>query len=339
MSAPPKGADKDDGPVLVTESLTKVYHRSQIALHGVNLELAAGSVLGVLGPNGAGKSTLLKLLIGLQAPTSGRIWAFGKRMGPNAGLLRQRIGYLPSELRFPERMTPIEYLDFTGKLSGMARTERRARVGYLLRATELTAEASQPIRVISTGMRTRLGIAASLIHDPDLVIWDEPSRGLDSEARQSLMDLTGQMAEKKTIVLSSHSVSDVAQICTEAIVLDRGQVVYQGDPTGLSGGALPSHVEIDIKGDKKEIAEAFKSIQAFDELESCKLTKTQLVFEIATGTSHATALANVLVTLADHSVEMTDLRVSGGAAAGAIAGLIREERSRGLTRVHQPAAA
>jgi ABC-2 type transport system ATP-binding protein len=332
-------AATSDGPVLTTERLTKVYRKGRIALSGVDLSLGAGEVLGVLGPNGAGKSTLLKLLVGLQPATSGKVWVFGKRMGPNAGLLRQRIGYLSADLRFPDHMTPIDYLDFAGKLSGMERARRRSRVGFLVRAADLGAEASQPIRLTSTGMRTRLAVAASLIHDPDLVVWDEPSRGLDPESRQSLIELTGRLAETKTVVLCTHSLSDVQQMCTTAVVLDRGQVVFHGDPSNLAGGEAPSHVEIELKGDKKAIAEAFKSIQAFDELASASLAKTQLVFEIASSTSHATALANVLVTLADHNIEMTDLRVSGGSSAGAIAGLIREEKSRGLIRVHQPAAA
>lgn len=322
-----------------TVGLSKIYAPRQLALQGVNLEIEPGTVLGILGPNGAGKSTLVKMLVGLQRPTSGKIWIFGKRMGPGAGLLRQRIGYLPADLHFPERATPVDYLDFVGRLSGMRRIARRERLGMLLRATDLTADAGRPIRVLSTGMKTRLALAASLIHDPEMLLWDEPSHGLDAEARRSMIELVAQLAESKTVILSSHQISDIQQLCSQAIVLDRGEVVFQGDPAELSKSSLPSSIEIDLRGDKKEIAEAVKSIQEFEDLASVKLKKTMLGINIAPDTSHATALANVLVTLADHKVEMTDLRVSGGATEGAIAHLLKEENRRGLTRAHRAAEA
>jgi ABC-2 type transport system ATP-binding protein len=318
-----------------TIDLTKVYAPRHLALNSVNLELEPGSVLGVLGPNGAGKSTLVKLLIGLQRPTTGKVLIFGKKMGPSAGMLRQRIGYMPAEMVFPERSTPVDYLDHVGRLYGMTRSQRRNRLGDLLRATDLANESSRPINVLSTGMKTRLGLAASLIHDPELIIWDEPSHGLDPEARRSMIDLTSQLAESKTIVLSSHQVGDVQQLCTHALVLDRGQVVFNGDPSELARGAMPSSIEIDLRGDKREIAEAYKSIAEFEDLKSCKLNKNQVQIQIHSNTSHATALANVLVTLADHKIEMVDLRITGGASDGAIANLLKEESSRGLTRAHQ----
>jgi ABC-2 type transport system ATP-binding protein len=326
-------------PAVRTENLTKVYSPRHLALNHVSLELEPGTVLGILGPNGAGKTTLVKLLIGLQRPTSGRVYIFGRRMSPNAGMLRQRIGYMPADLKLPESSTPIDFLDYVGRLSGMVRSDRRNRLGYLLRATDLTNDASRPIRVLSTGMRTRLAIAASLIHDPELLIWDEPSHGLDPEARRSMIDLTGQLAKSKTIILSSHQISDVQTLCTRALVLDRGEVVFNGDPSELSKSGLPSQIEIDLRGDKKEIAEAFKSIQEFEELASAKLTKTLLQIDISPRSSHATALANVLVTLADHKVEMADLRVSGGSTETAIASLLKEDSNRGLTRAFRPAEA
>ncbi|MBY0587531.1 ABC transporter ATP-binding protein [bacterium] len=318
-----------------TMDLTKVYSPRHLALNAINLELEPGSVLGVLGPNGAGKSTLLKLLVGLQRPTSGKVLIFGKKMGPGAGMLRQRIGYMPAEMVFPERSTPIDFLDHVGRLYGMTRTQRRSRLGDLLRATDLANESSRPISVLSTGMKTRLGLAASLIHDPELLIWDEPSHGLDPEARRSMIELTGQLAESKTIVISSHQVGDVQQLCTQALVLDRGQVVFNGDPAELARGAMPSSIEIDIRGDKREIAEAYKSIAEFEELKGAKLNKNQVQIQIHPNASHATALANVLVTLADHKIEMVDLRITGGASDGAIATLLKEENSRGLTRAYQ----
>lgn len=332
MSASPESAIK-------TEGLTKIYRGRQIALNGVDLEVAPGTVLGVLGQNGAGKTTLVKLLLGLHLPTSGKVFIFGKRMTPNSSLLRQRIGYLPSDPKFPEGMTAIRYLDFAGRLAGLTHAVRRPRLAMLLRAVDLLKVSGEPIRDFSTGMKLRLAIAASLINDPEILIWDEPSQGLDPEARRGLLQLVHGMAEQKTLILCSHNLQDVQEVCSQAIVLHEGQVIYNGALEDLRGKMKSSMVEIAIVGDKKGITEAVKSIQGFEELESCTLNKTMLTMKIKSATSHATALANVLVTLADHHLETTDVRFLGHQTELALIELKREEGSRGLTRAYKPNAA
>ncbi|MFO0949097.1 MAG: ABC transporter ATP-binding protein [Planctomycetota bacterium] len=324
---------------ILTEGLTKIYSGRQIALNGVNLEIAPGTVLGVLGQNGAGKTTLVKLLLGLQIPTAGRVFMLGKRMTPNAASLRQRIGYLPADPRFPDGMTAIQYLDFAGRLGGLRRAVRRPRLAMLLRAVELLKASGEKIREFSTGMKIRLAIAASLINDPEILIWDEPSQGLDPEARRGLLQLVQSLAEHKTLVLSSHNLTDVQEVCSQAIVLHEGQVIYNGSLEDLRGKLKPDVVEILIMGDKKEIAEAVKSIQGFEELENCTHNKNLLRLKIKEGTSHATAIANVLVTLADHNIEATDVRFIGQQAEQALVNLKREEGNRGFTRAYQPSAA
>lgn len=325
--------------VIKTEGLTKIYRGKQIALNGVDLEVGPGTVLGILGQNGAGKTTLVKLLLGLHLPTAGKVFVLGKPMTPNASLLRQRIGYLPSDPKFPEGMTAIRYLDFAGRLAGLTHAIRRPRLAMLLRAVDLNKASGDLIRDYSTGMRLRLAIAASLINDPEVLIWDEPSQGLDPEARRGLLQLVHGMAEQKTMLLCSHNLQDVQEVCSEAIVLHEGQVIYRGALDELRGKMKSSDVEIAIVGDKKGIAEAVKSIQGFEELESCNLNKTVLTLKIKSSTSHATALANVLVTLADHHLETADVRFLGHHTEQAIIELKREEGSRGLTRAYQPNAA
>lgn len=322
---------------ILTEGLTKIYRGRQIALNGVDLRIAPGTVLGVLGQNGAGKTTLVKLLLGLHRATAGRAYILGRRMTPNAASLRQRIGYLPADPRFPDGMTALGYLDFTGRLAGLRRNARRPRLGLLLRAVDLLRVSGEPIRTFSTGMRLRLAIAASLVNDPEILIWDEPSQGLDPEARRGLLQLVHGMAEKKTLLLCSHNLADVQEVCSQAIVLHEGQVIFDGPLSELRGKPSSSVVEIAITGDKKQIAESVKSIQGFEELEGCSLNKNLLRVTIKGDTSHATALANVLVTLADHHVETTDVRFRGQQAEQALVDLKLQEGSRGLTRAYQPA--
>lgn len=324
--------------VVVTESLTKIYHGKQIALSSVDLRIERGTILGLLGQNGAGKTTLVRLLLGLHSPSAGRVYILGKRMGPNAGALRRRIGYLPADPKFPAGATPIGYLDYMGRLAGLVRGVRRPRVAALLRAVDLLRVAGEPLHRVSTGMKTRLAIAASLINDPDLLIWDEPAQGLDPEARRSMLALMRNLGEEKTLILCSHNLAEIEEVCSQAVVLHEGHVIFNGPLGALKASMKPSHVEIFLVGEKKEMAETARSIAEFDELESCELAKNVLKLRIKEQTSHATALANVLVTLADHHIEMTDLKISTQVTEKAMHQLRQEEGNRGFTRAYQPAA-
>jgi ABC-2 type transport system ATP-binding protein len=321
-----------------TQSLTKIYDGRQIALNCVDLVVEPGGVLAVLGQNGAGKTTLVKLLLGLQSPTAGRVDLFGHRMTPNAGWLRQRIGYVPAIPRFPPGMNALDYLDFVGKLQGMSYRQRRPRVANLLRAADLQRSSGTPIRLLSTGMRSRLAIAASLISDPDLMIWDEPAQGLDSDSRRSMLALLRQLAEEKTLVLCSHHLSDIQDVCTQALVLHEGQVVFNGDLDALRGQMKATDVVIDLVGERKDIADAVKAIEKTEDIAKCIVTKTRLQLVLTPGASLVSVLVNALVLLQDKSVEVGDLKISGGQTENAIAHLLREEGSRGLTRAYQPVA-
>src|SRR3954465_4688194 len=157
-------------PDLVVETLrlTKIYQNRQIALNDASLRIEPGTVLGLLGPNGAGKTTLLRLVLGLHRPTAGKVMVFGKKMTPNAAVLRRRIGYIPTNPRFPRGMTPITYLDYVGRLFGLPRNVRKPRLAGLIRAVDLLAGSGESIAGFSNGMTARLAVAASLINEPDL---------------------------------------------------------------------------------------------------------------------------------------------------------------------------
>ena len=165
----PAGSNAAEPPVelaIRTEHLTKIYSQRLIAVNDMNLEVPRGSIFGLLGPNGAGKTTTLRLLLGLQRPTAGRAEIFGKACGPNAVDVRSQIGYLATNPKLPDNLRPIEYLDLLGKLARLPREVRKPRVSSLLRAVGLLGATEQRIRTFSTGMCTRLGIAASLMGDP-----------------------------------------------------------------------------------------------------------------------------------------------------------------------------
>jgi ABC-2 type transport system ATP-binding protein len=329
-----------DGPEVAirTESLTKIYGHRQIVLNGVDLVVERGSVLGVLGPNGAGKSTLVRLIMGLHVPTAGRVWVLGRRMTPNAAAVRRQMGYLCGDPKLPSRMTPITYLDFVGKLFGLRQPVRGPKLAALLRAVDLLGVSGEPLQHFSDGMRTRLALAASLINDPEVLIWDEPARGLDAAARIGMLQLMKNLAAAKTLIVCSHNLADLEAICDSVVVLNQGQIIFRGSLEALKAGVRPNRVEIALNGDRKVVAEVARSIQDLDELVNCSLQRNLLTLELGRKASAASVLANVLMTLVDRKIEMTDMRICGSAADHAIGELVIQEGRLGITRAYQTVA-
>ena len=234
-------AADETGLVVETKNLTKIYQNRQIALNDCTLSIEPGAVLGLLGPNGAGKTTFLRLVLGLHRPTAGWAKVFGKSMHPNAADLRRRIGYIPTNPQFPKGMSPIGYLDYIGRLFGLPTDVRKPRLAALIRATDLLPHAGEPISYFTPGMTARLAVAASLLNEPDLLIWDEPTHGLDIEARRSMLELIKSLAAEKTMILSSHNLTDVDEVCNQAAVLNKGQLIFSGSLQDLKGRIRKNH--------------------------------------------------------------------------------------------------
>src|SRR5438876_740539 len=247
-------AESSQDLVVETYKLTKIYQNRQIALNDVTLRIEPGCVLGLLGANGAGKTTLLRLVLGLHRPTAGWVKVFGRTMTANSADLRRRIGYIPTNPQFPRHLTPINYLDYMARLFGLPRDVRKPRLASLIRAVDLLAQSGQLIAGFSNGMTARLAVAASLINEPDLLIWDEPTLGLDIEARRSMLDLIKTLASEKTLILSSHNLSDIDEVCNHATVLSQGQMIFSGSLQDLKGRIRKNHYELDLDGDQKAIA-------------------------------------------------------------------------------------
>ena len=193
--------------------VTKVFQSRLVALTDISFAVPVGSTVGLLGANGAGKSTAIRIALGLIKQSAGDVCVFGSPMNPGAKLLRQRVGFLSDEPAFPKNLTALGYLRFVGKCFGLPRREHNARMGMLLNAVGLTNDAGRRIRSYSTGMKTRLAIAASLMNDPELLIWDEPTAGLDPISRRQTLDLLEQYRGKKTVLLSSHILGDIDRVC------------------------------------------------------------------------------------------------------------------------------
>jgi len=234
--------------VIEFDHVTKIYQNRQIGLADISFALPTGATVGLLGANGSGKSTAIRLALGLITPSAGEIKVFGQRMTPGSKALRQRIGFLSDDPVFPKDQSAIGYLRFVGNCFGLPTRDRDARVGTLLRAVGLMEDAGRRIGTYSTGMKTRLGIAASLMNDPEFLVWDEPTAGLDPISRRQTLELLDQFRGHKTVLLSSHILGDIDRVCDRLLILNKGQLLFAGTRAALEDLLPKSILELRLSG-------------------------------------------------------------------------------------------
>jgi ABC-2 type transport system ATP-binding protein len=214
------------------EKLTKSFGPIA-AVAGIDLKVEKGEVLGFLGPNGAGKSTTMKMITGFLAPSSGRVAVCGYDV-ENQTLQAQRvIGYLPEGAPAYGDMTPRQFLGFIAEVRGYKGADVKARVEAAVAKTELDAVLDQPIDTLSKGFKRRVGLAQAILHDPAVLIMDEPTDGLDPNQKHSVRKLLQAMSKEKAIIVSTHLLEEVEAICTRAVIIDRGRIVADGTPGEL----------------------------------------------------------------------------------------------------------
>ncbi|HLE95785.1 MAG TPA: ABC transporter ATP-binding protein [Candidatus Thermoplasmatota archaeon] len=215
-------------PLVELENVSKFYG-AQPALGPLTLALPEASI-GLLGPNGAGKTTLLRLLLGLMRPTSGTVRVLGEEVGPRSNHLRRRVGYVPEgEAVFPD-LNGVEAVAFAGRLVGMPRGEALQRAHQVLDYVELGEARYRAAETYSTGMRQRLKLAQALVHGPELLVLDEPTEGVDPDARIHLLDLISELQREHGIrlIVSTHILNDVERLATHALVLNEGRAAALG---------------------------------------------------------------------------------------------------------------
>ncbi len=328
-------ADEATELIVETEHLTKIYQNRQIALNDVSLTIEPGCVLGLLGPNGAGKTTLLRLILGLHRPTAGQVRVFGQRMTPNAAHLRRRIGYIPTNPQFPRGMTPITYLDYIARLFGIPRELRKPKLATLIRAVDLLPHSGEPIAHFTPGMTARLAVAASLINEPDLLIWDEPTHGLDIEARRSMLELIKQLAAEKTLIISSHNLSDVDEVCNHACVLNKGQMIFHGTLQDLKGRIRRNHYELDLDGEHKAISKAVQTLRGWKDVVQVLFRHRRLEVKLGEEVPNTAVLAQLFQLLNEHKITVISIRTVGMQTEQAYLDLVEQEESRGFVRLYQ----
>ncbi len=218
--------------VVVVDQLAKTFRRpfsgrKVEAVRGVSFKVAPGEVFGFVGPNGAGKTTCIKMLTGLIFPTAGRATIFDQQIpSPKA---MARVGFLPENPYVYPYLTPREFVTLCGRLSGMSGAKLDRRVEEVLHRVGMSEAIDRPVRALSKGMGQRVGLASALVHDPDLLILDEPMSGLDPVGRKDVRDLIlEERARGKTVFFSTHILNDVEQLCDRVCILRKGEVVVSG---------------------------------------------------------------------------------------------------------------
>jgi ABC-2 type transport system ATP-binding protein len=203
------------------------------AVDDISFAVARGEVLGFLGPNGAGKSTTMKMITGFLAPTSGTAVICGAEISQAPIAAKRHIGYLPEGAPAYPDMTPAGFLDFIARIRGFARAEAKRRIGLAVERTQLDSVLDQPIETLSKGFKRRVGLAQALLHDPDVLVLDEPTDGLDPNQKHQVRRLIRALAPEKAIVISTHILEEVDAVCTRAIVIAAGRVLADGSPGAL----------------------------------------------------------------------------------------------------------
>ena len=218
--------------MLEIKGLTRQFGQF-IAVNNVSFSVESGEVLGFLGPNGAGKSTTMKMVTGFLSPTSGTAVVCGDDVTRDPIAVKRHIGYLPEGAPLYEDMTPAGLLGFVANVRGLTSADRRSAIDNAVAKLQLDEVYNQQIGTLSKGFKRRVGLAQAILHDPDVLILDEPTDGLDPNQKFQVRELIGEMSEDKAIVISTHLLEEVDAVCNRAVVIARGAKVADGTPADL----------------------------------------------------------------------------------------------------------
>lgn len=215
------------------DGLTKRYGQHTV-VDDLTFQCAAGEVLGFLGPNGAGKSTTMKMLTGFVAPSAGRASVCGHDITEDALAARKRLGYLPEGAPCYPEMTPESFLDFIADIRGLSGADRKSRLDEVIEELHLGPVLSQSIDTLSKGFKRRVGLAQAILHDPDVLILDEPTDGLDPNQKHEVRELIKSMSADKLIVISTHILEEVEAVCNRVIIIASGKILADDTPQNLA---------------------------------------------------------------------------------------------------------
>lgn len=283
--------------MLQATGLTKRYG-DHAAVDGIDLAIPKGSCFGLLGPNGAGKTTTISMLVGVLAPDAGSVTLDGLAVRPTDAAFKRRVGFVPQELALYDELTAEDNLRFFGMLYGLTGDALKARIDAALDLANLRDRAGDKVGAYSGGMKRRLNIAVALLHDPDLLVLDEPTVGVDPQSRNAIFDaLEALRGAGKTLLYTTHYMEEVERLCDRIAIMDHGKVVAEGTLAELQRGLMEGRrLEIELESDGEAVLPALRSLPG---VASAAIRERTLTLDVA---SLETTLPEILTLLKAHGV-------------------------------------
>ena len=306
--------DEEDGVsvAISVEGLRKSYGELE-ALRGLEFEINRGEVVGLLGPNGAGKSTAMKILTGFLAPTAGEVKVHGESALEHPTSVSEKIGYLPEAAPIYPEMRVGEYLEFVANVRGMGKAERARAIERALERCSLTDRVKQPIGTLSKGLKQRVGLAQAILHEPEVLILDEPTSGLDPNQIQEIRALIREVGERKTVLLSTHILSEVQASCDRVIIINRGEVVADGPTEEVTRQGEREQINVTVGAGRvsmapAEIIEALAGVEGVEGVREEQRERLEEGAVALTITSAVDVRRGVSEWIGDHGLVVLEMR-------------------------------
>ena len=297
------------GDMITIDGLTKRFGPFT-AVNNISFSVGDGEVLGFLGPNGAGKSTTMKMLTGYLPITSGVAAVCGHDVVNQSLEARKKVGYLPEGAPLYGDMSGLAFLNFVAEIRGYKGAEIKQRVDVAIERLELQSVINKPIETLSKGFKRRVGLAQAILHDPDVLILDEPTDGLDPNQKHQVRTLIKDMAQDKAIVISTHLLEEVSAVCTRAVVIAQGRIVFDGSPEDFAAkSSIHNAVMVKLAGGAGDAVKSdFQSIQGVDRIEVVNGDGTFMLVP----KDGASIIEDVSLFVRDKNIDVDELYVGRG---------------------------
>ncbi len=262
--------------MIEVKNLTKSYY-SHRAINNLSFDVNKGEIIGFLGPNGAGKTTTMRILTCYMPPTSGTVTIDGLDVETHSLRVRKKIGYLPESVPLYPDMSAFEYLNFIAEIRHIKKNERTERIKDVVSKCGLKKVIRKDINELSKGYKQRLCFAQSIIHNPDILILDEPTSGLDPNQIVEIRELIKSLGKEKTVILSTHILSEVQATCSRVLIINEGKIIADGTPAELQKRARGKEdIYLKLKGPHNEIKSLLKEVEGVSDVEQCDTDDTEI---------------------------------------------------------------
>ena len=299
-----------DEYIIETQGLEKLFGKDMKAVDDLSIKIRRGEVFGFLGPNGAGKTTAIKMMVGLLKPTQGKTIIDGEEIKAGSRVVKEKIGVCPQEVTVWERLTTYENLKMIGELYGVPRRKLDERISWLLDSLQLEDKRKSQARHLSGGMKRRLNLAMALVHDPEIIVLDEPSPGLDPQSRLVLWDFIEQIPKKgdKTVILTTHFMEEADRLSNTVAIIDHGSLLVNNTPDNLKASVGEGDILELAFEEGADLKSAATDFDTRDDVISAIVSGNQVIIRVHDAMRR---LPELFTFVKDHGSEIIDVRYRG----------------------------